>query len=170
MIKKIVSFFRGYLQVKIEGNALERFISQITNADIYLWDIKRIAKDHYRAKMYAEDFNRLRPLVKKRLCRVKILKKIGWHFLLVNMRKRLYLVIGLIIFISIIWVASSFLWFINIQGIDKINREEIVNILNENGVRPGVLKKSVDLEACERLCGSRNRVLSGLTLVGKVPG
>ncbi len=150
MIEKIMDFFRGYLIIEIRGNALERFITQIIESGINLENVERLKKDYYRAKIYAGDFNRLRPLVRKRLCTVRILKKKGIKFILAKLKKRFLLVLGLTFFICVLWLASSFLWFISIEGLDKIPEAKIYFILAKNNAQRGVLKNSIDLNVLEK--------------------
>ena len=76
MVERILVFIQGYLIIEIRGNALERFITQLIEENIKLWDIERKNKNLYRAKIYKNDFNKIRPIVRKRLCQVKVLKKI----------------------------------------------------------------------------------------------
>ena len=151
MIKKINYFFQGYLLIVIRGNALERFIDQIVNSGIALWDLETINSNYYRAKIKVCDFNGLRPLVRKRLCRVKIINKMGFPFILLKIKKRSYLIIGLIFFITIFFTASSFVWIITIEGLETISEDEVYQVLIKLGIKPGTLKASVDLPYIERI-------------------
>lgn len=150
MIKTIIRFYKGYLVIEIRGNALERFINQIINQGIYIWDLNRIRKDYYLAKIYREQFNLLRPIVRKRRCRVKIKKKIGLPTLLRTMKRRAFLIVGLLIIFLIFHIGSSFIWFINIDGLDEIDSSSIYNIIKESGISRGVLKSSVDIKHLEK--------------------
>ncbi len=145
-----MDFLKGYLVIEIKGNALERFITQIIESDIRLQNVKRIKKDYYKAEIYASDFKRLRPLVRKRLCTVKIVHKRGLIFLLAKLKKRFLLVLAIIFFISVLWLASSFLWFISIEGLDKIPEARIYFILAKNNAKKGVMKTSIDLDSLEK--------------------
>lgn len=149
MISGLVRFFRGYLLVAVYGNALERFISQLINAGIVLWDVEKISDDYYRVKMNISDFNKLRPILRKRMCRVEILRRHGFPFLLQRARRRIFFVFGLVLFFLLIWVASSFVWFIDFQGLDEISEETLLTILEEHGVERGSIKNKIDLSELE---------------------
>ncbi|MDI3547719.1 MAG: hypothetical protein PWR10_1371 [Halanaerobiales bacterium] len=150
MIINLLRFFRGYLLIEIRGNALERFINQIIELEINLWDLQRIKKDYYLAKIYINDFKRLRPLVKKRMCWVKILDKRGLPFIISGAQKRLFLLSGLILFLLILYLGSSFLWTIEITGLEKIPENKINQLLRDSGIRPGILKREIDTAELEK--------------------
>lgn len=150
MIKYLNRFIKGYLVIDITGNALERFINQMIAPGIFIWDLKRIEKSHYRASIYAIDFNKLRLLVRKRKCQVNIVKKKGFPFLCFKIYKRKFLLLGFLIFIILFYAASSFLWFIRIEGLETIDRENIINILEHNGIKPGIYKGNINPIDLER--------------------
>ena len=149
MINKIIYFLRGYLLISIRGNALERFIDQIINSDIVLRNLKRVRRDYFRAEIEIEDFAKLRPLVRKRLCKVRIIKKIGLPFIVKRARMRIFLLTGFLIFILIFWLGSSYLWFIEIDGLEHINKYKVINHLNNYGIEAGAKKENINLNNIE---------------------
>ncbi|QTL97967.1 sporulation protein YqfD [Iocasia frigidifontis] len=150
MLKYLIRFIKGYLVIDITGNALERFINQMIALDIFIWDLRRIKKSHYRAKIYTVDFSKLRLLVKRRKCRVNIVEKKGLPILFFRTYKRKFLLIGFLIFILLFYAGSSFLWFIEIEGLETIDREDIINILEHNGIKPGIYKRNINPIDLER--------------------
>ena len=151
MLKKILCFFRGYLIIDIRGNALERLISQLIAAGINLWKIERIKKSYYRARIYAEDFKEIRPIVRKRLCNISISEKKGLPFLSNILKKKYFLFIGFVLFLLIFYLASSFMWFIEIDGLKEIPQKDVYRVLNGIGIKPGILKSRVDINAVEKI-------------------
>ena len=63
MITKILHYWKGYLKIDIRGNALGRFISQISDMGILLWKIEYLTYDNYRACIHKDDYNKLDPCV-----------------------------------------------------------------------------------------------------------
>ncbi|MFW6305811.1 MAG: sporulation protein YqfD [Bacillota bacterium] len=159
MVKNIFRYWMGYLEVEITGNALARFINQMNDVDINIWNLKRIRHDYYRACIYKSDFNKLRAILRKRKCHVKILNKYGFPFLLLKVRRRFFLLIGIIIFLAIFYFGSSFLWFYKFEGLDNISADEIKMILEEEGISRGILKKEVDTDFIENIIKQKiNRI------------
>lgn len=164
MIKKIFQFWQGHLEVEIRGNALARFINQVNELDIRLWNIKRINYDCYHAYIYKDNFNKLRPLLRKRKCQVKIIKKRGLPFFLQKIRKRVFLFIGLILFLAIFYIGSSYMWFYEINGLENIKEDEIIELLNDIGLRRGILKNKIDTLALENYLQKENSKISWVNI------
>ncbi len=158
MIKKLFRIFQGYLKIEITGNALARFINQINDMGITIWDLERIRYDHYQGCIYINDFNKLRSLLRKRKCQVRIITKKGFPFFLRKVWKRVFLLMGVVLFLLIFYFGSSFLLFFEINGLDKIEKQEIIDVLRNQGIKRGILKKDLDLASLERI------------LLEKVPG
>lgn len=158
MIRKPFRVFQGYLKIEIKGNALVRFINQINDMGIMIWDLERIRYDYYQACIYINDFNKLRSLLRKRKCQVSIISKNGFPFFLMKVRKRIFLLIGLILFLLIFYFGSSFLLFFETNGLDRIDKQEIIDVLRNQGIKRGILKRDIDLASLEGV------------LLEKVPG
>ena len=149
MITKILHYWKGYLKIDIRGNALGRFISQISDMGILLWKIEYLTYDNYRACIHKDDYNKLRPLLRKRKCQVRIIEKRGLPFFLLKIRKRLFLLTGIILFLVIFQLGASLLWSCEITGLENIEEEVIIKALKEAGIRKGILKKELDLRKIE---------------------
>lgn len=150
MIQAILNFIWGYLIIELKGNALERLLNRFSSSGIRLWDIQRI-KQGFRFKMMAKDFYRLRPLVRYRKCTARIYAKKGLPFLLYRSIHRKALFVGVVVFFVILKVLASFLWFVQIRGLEEIPREEIQQYLDAKGIHPGMLLKRIDVSGLERL-------------------
>ncbi|MFP4015430.1 MAG: sporulation protein YqfD [Halanaerobiales bacterium] len=149
MIKKIYRIWYGYIRIEIKGNALARFINQINELGIVIWDLERIRYDYYQGCIYIDDFNRLRSILRKRKCQVHILDKIGLPFFLKKVQKRIFLLIGLILFMGAFYVGSQFLWSVEIKGLQRLNEGEVLSVLLEQDIRRGLMKREVDIEFLE---------------------
>lgn len=143
---KIWNYFRGYVIIRVEGLTLEKFLNLATNENIYLWDIKRIEYTVIEGKVSIEGFKSLREIVKKVGCRVYIVEKRGFPFLLERLKRRKMLGFGFIIFIGLIFFLTSFIWNIEIIGNEKIKDEEIIIFLEEVNVSKGKIKQGLDVE------------------------
>lgn len=164
MIKKIFRVFQGYLKIKITGNALARFINQINDMGIIIWDLERISYDHYKACIYINDFNKLRSLLRKRKCQVSIIAKKGFPFFLRKVRKRIFLLMGVVLFLLIFYFGSSFLLFFETNGLDKIDKQEIIDVLRNQGIKRGILKKDIDLASLEQVLLEKLPAISWVNL------
>ncbi len=142
---RLFSFLRGYLIIKVSGFSVERFINLAMNRNIYLSDIKY--KDSYvLMKVSIKGFKHLKPIAKKTRCRIKIVKKCGLPFYVFRYRKRKILFFGIIFFILTIYMLSTRIWLINIDGLDRVYYQDLENYIKNEGIYLSAKKAKIDKE------------------------
>lgn len=141
---KTWNYLRGYVIIKVEGLTLERFLNLAADQDIYLWDIKRINYTLLEMKVSTKGFKALKEIVRKVGCRVEIVEKKGLPFIIYRLRNRKMLGFGILIFFSLILVLSSFIWSIEVLGLEKISKMDIIRVLEGENIRPGIIKYNID--------------------------
>lgn len=139
----------GYLLISLQGPGVAKLLNLTVKNRIFFWDL------HYKentvtVKIRPRDFKRLRPLLKKTGCRVKILQKKGILFVLLQGWRRKGLLAGIIFILLLPCLLSQFVWQINIQGNVEVESKEISAILENSGVHKGMLKNKIDPSGLER--------------------
>ena len=81
----------------------------------------------------------------------------GLPHLVKRILNRKFIILGVITFISLIYLMSSFILFIEIQGTKRLEDEVLKSQLADLKVRPGVLKSSIPLEKLEEIIIRKNR-------------
>lgn len=138
------NYFKGYVIIRVEGLTLEKFINLAINKDIYLWNIIRIDHTILEGKISIEGFKLLKEVVKKVGCRVYIIEKRGFPFLLEKLKKRKMFGFGFLLFIGLIIFLTSFIWTIEVSGNEKVPEEEIIQFLQNMDIKRGIIKYNVD--------------------------
>ena len=141
---RIKHFINGYVNITVEGYYIERFINICNTKKIELWNLKRKNSILLNASVDIARFKELRDVCKKTKCKIKINKKKGLPFTIKKYKKRKVFLILLLVLLLIIFILAQFVWNIEIQGADNIPREEILALVQENGLAVGKLKNSVD--------------------------
>lgn len=142
--KILMYYILGYASISVEGYFIERFINICISKNILLWNAKRKKTSFLFANIAIKDFKKIRKIAKTTKCHVKIEKKKGLPFLLYRYKKR-KIFIGLLIAILLgIFCLSNFIWNIEITGNTNITQEELLNNLNEYGLKTGMLKTKVN--------------------------
>lgn len=137
-------YLLGYATISVEGYFIERFINICISKNILLWNMKRKKSSFLFTNIAIKDFKKIRQIAKTTKCHVKIEKKKGLPFLLHRYKKR-KIFIGLLIAITlIIFGLSNFVWNIEIIGENNISKEELLNELNQYGLKTGILKTKVN--------------------------
>lgn len=143
-LKVLLNYILGYLNIEIEGYYIEKFINLCNNKKIALWNLKREKTTILNANIGITDFKEIRKILKKTKCRVKIKNKKGLPFIFNKYKKRKIFLLLLAICIATIIALSNFIWNIEITGTNKINNDEIMQILEETNFKVGTLKSKAD--------------------------
>lgn len=138
------NYFKGYVIIRIEGLTLEKFINLAINKDIYLWNIIRIDHTILEGKISIEGFKLLKEVVKMVGCKVYIIEKRGFPFLLEKLKKRKMFGFGFLLFIGLIIFLTSFIWAIEVSGNERVVEEEIIQFLQDIDINKGIFKYSID--------------------------
>lgn len=142
--KVLLAYFFGYLEIKVEGYFIEKFINNCLRDNIFLWNIKRKKSTIMTCNVGISDLKRMKKILKKTKCRIKIEKKKGLPFTFNKYKKRKIFILLIILISATIIILSNFVWNIEIEGTEKINKEELMQTLKQEGLSVGKFKPSLD--------------------------
>ena len=134
----------GYIRINVEGFYIEKFINICRQNGIFLWGIKREKASIIHTNISIKDFKKIKRITKQINCRVHIERKKGLPFFLDRYKKRKIFVIGLIAILLIIFGTSNFVWNIEVVGNEKINKDELIQELKEQGLEIGTPKRKIN--------------------------
>lgn len=140
----------GYVKVKLYGFSPERFMNLCGSRNIKIWGVENHGR-FYILYMSRRSFLRLKPIVKKTKTKVAILEKYGLPFFMHRYRKRKWFFAGILVFLTILYVMSLFVWEIRISGNYSKTSDGILKLLSEHHYEYGMRKSRVDCEAIEKL-------------------
>ncbi|MEG0351970.1 MAG: sporulation protein YqfD [Cellulosilyticaceae bacterium] len=148
MFVSLWNYLKGYVIVEVRGYSLEKFMNLALHTGIYFWDV-----EHRDGKLFIKTsikgFKALKPFVQKSRCRIKITKKIGFPFISFRYRKRSMLVMGSFLFIVLLYILTSFVWLVEVEGNSRINEVDIIETLAHKGYTTGKFKNGLDLRQAE---------------------
>lgn len=130
-----MSSLRGSVTLHVTGPQVEKFINVITEAGIVIWDV-RPAEGGASLKLLLNDFYALRPLLKKTGCRMRVTGRNGLPFLMARLWKRKFFGIGMLLFGITLFMLSTMVWSIRVEGNEKIATEDILAAARQEGVYP----------------------------------
>ncbi len=135
VFKILIRYILGYVNISIQGYYIERFINLCISNGIFLWNVKLKEMAFASANVGIQDFKKLKIYAKKTGCRIKLESKRGLPFLMDRYKKR-KIFFGVLILMALLFFAESrFIWNIEIRGIERINEEEIMQNLEEYGLK-----------------------------------
>ncbi|OME53680.1 MULTISPECIES: sporulation protein YqfD [Paenibacillus] len=130
-----LSSLRGFVTLHVTGPQVERFINFISEAGIMIWDV-RPAEGGASLKLLLDDFYVLRPILKKTGCRMHVTGRSGLPFLMARLWKRKFFGIGILMFGITLFMLSTMVWSIRVEGNEKIASEDILAAARQEGVYP----------------------------------
>ncbi len=142
--KILLAYILGYLEIKVEGYFIEKFINNCLKSNIFLWNIKRKRTTIMTCNIGVKDFKNIRKILKQTKCRIKIEKKKGLPFTFNKYRKRKIFALLIFIILIIIAILSNFVWNIQIEGTEKISKDELIQTLKEEGLSIGKFKPGIE--------------------------
>lgn len=142
--KILLAYILGYLEIKVEGYFIEKFINNCLKSNIFLWNIKRKRTTIMTCNIGVKDFKNIRKILKQTKCRIKIEKKKGLPFKFNKYRKRKIFALLIFIILIIIAILSNFVWNIQIEGTEKISKDELIQTLKEEGLSIGKFKPGIE--------------------------
>ena len=146
LFRKFICYLEGYVNIIVEGYYIERFINKCVSENIFLWNIDRPGECILEANVSVKDFKKIKQISKVTKCKMKISKKKGLPFKAHKYRKRKLFLILPIIFLIILFILSRFVWNIEVTGNTTISTDELIKIINENGITIGMPKDKVNTD------------------------
>lgn len=144
MIRRLWRVFRGYVVVKVKGTRLEGFLNRMAAAGIAVWDAERLSNGMLIARMCASGFKRTRHLSRRQGWQVFVVDRVGLPFLLARMARRKVLAIGAVAALVSLYVASGYIWFVQVDAEVEMPVERILAVASDAGLKPGVRSDGFD--------------------------
>ncbi len=139
----------GSVLIEVTGRRLEAFINLAAGRGIWLRDVQWLS-GALRCWVRAEDFRRLRPVVRRSGCRVHILSRRGALFYWRALFRRRSMLVGLVVCLLLVAASSSVIWTVEVEGLQEREPEEVLEAARRLGVAPGVPVFGLDLQAIAR--------------------
>lgn len=144
-------WLRGQIQILVQGD-VERFL--------HLAAVERLALRHVirqtnglTARVQAKDGAKLRRVLRGAHCTLRILDRRGLPFLLAFLARRPILPLMAACLAAALFLVSSLIFQVEVTSIEPLpasDRQQILAVAAENGLRPGRFIHQVDLEYCQR--------------------
>ena len=143
LIKIIFNYIIGYIRISVEGYYIERFINICRNNKITIWNLKRDKNVKLELNIGIRDLKKVAKIAKQTKCKLKITRKRGLPFVFNKYKKRKLFFVFLIVLISILTIASNFIW--NIEIIEENEKmENIYQDVVESGLEIGKMKTKIN--------------------------
>ncbi|WEK53050.1 MAG: sporulation protein YqfD [Candidatus Cohnella colombiensis] len=131
-----VSTLRGFVWVKLLRGDSEKLLNEATAAGITLWNIAFTPQGEMTFGVSIPDFFNLRPLLKRCGGRTQIISRHGLPFRMARLARRKVFAIGMLGFVVALFILSSFIWNVRLEGDSLIPEEKIRQAMAAEGIVP----------------------------------
>ena len=145
--KILFNYILGYVNIKIEGFYIERFINICKSKNILLWNMKREKSSILYANIGINDFKIIKSIAKTSGCNIKLNKKMGLPFIFNRYKKRKMFFILLLFVLVVLLISSNYIWNIEVIGDNAIDKNEIIKELKNKGLSVGMAKNKIDVKS-----------------------
>lgn len=129
-------FWQGYCELKITGKQIEQLLNLAVQNNLQIWNVRMIGSETAEMAVSIDSFFQLRPLLRRTGCRMHVLRRHGAPFFASKMWTRKFLLVGLIVFISMLATLSSLVWQVKVEGNVKITTARILEVAKQQGIYP----------------------------------
>lgn len=161
---KGVIWVKGEVVVEVRGGSPEELVNKCMAGGLSLSSIAWTSHDIMRFTVSVSDFFRLRPYLKETSCRIHIVSRQGLPFLLRRAERRIGFAAGLAFFFVLLFLLSSLVWSVDVEGNTRLTREEVLNAAKGEGLYP--MQWSFRLQDADVLSKRLVSALPGTTWVG----
>lgn len=149
MFKKIINRIRGYVLIEISGIQKDRFINICSKKHILLRDMEKKGEKIYAYVSYKE-YKVCQEYVKKTKTDIKVVKCFGLPFFIIRYRKRYGFIAGILLYFSMIYVFTMYIWDIEVSGDSVYTGEQIEKDIRDNYVDIFTKKSDINCDELEK--------------------
>src|SRR5690625_4369526 len=149
MIRRFWQFVLGYIVVTVKGRQTERFLNRMAEAGIYVWEVESLSTGMLVARMEATAFKRARALCRRQGWQISIVDRFGFPFVLARLWRRKGLFLGGLAALGCLYIASGYIWFVDVEGTEDRLAREVVAVAEKAGLKRKVRAQSFDPKAVQ---------------------
>lgn len=146
----------GRITVEIKLLNPDRILNIFWNRNINIYKINKKNISTMMLDIDYINYDEVYEVIKALGGKISIVKRKGSIFFLRDLKGRISLVIGMLLFLMTIFLLSNYIWAIDIKVKDNISPFEIRQQLKEIGIRPGIAKKDIVVEDIEKKLENAN--------------
>lgn len=162
----MVDWMKGRVEVELHGGDVARFLNEVLSAKLALANIRWTSSEVVRFEVSLAQYFALKKYIRVAGSKMRLIRKEGFPFLLNRIEKRIWFSVGVALFFSIIFVLSSLVWTVEVEGNERIPKDEIIAAAKAEGLYP--LQWSFRLQDTDIISKSLVNAIPGTNWIGVV--
>ena len=148
-IVMFLRWLRGCVKFRAEYGPVERLISLCAKNHILMWKCRKT--DHvFTGHTTVNGYRRMHHLAREAGVRTRVIERHGLLFVIHRYRKRAGILAGAALCAAFLIMMQQFVWVIEVQGCKDLEPQQMVNALEQLGVKRGSWKRSIDQSEIKR--------------------
>lgn len=148
MLKEVLCWYQGYVEIELCGYNPERFVNLCRNKGILLWDV-HVEREQYFGKISLNNYWNIKKIAIKTHIIPLIRKRCGFPFWLKRVEKRKGMILGFTSGLLLIYLLSIHVWDISFVGQSLYTEERMLKFLSDMQVYVGMTTRKVDCQKIE---------------------
>lgn len=140
-----MEFKNGTIIIEIQSLKPEKFINAMWKNNVCVRNITRKNLTTIVITVNLKDYYKIKSICDRSNSKMKIIGRKGFAFLIIRMKRRIALIVGIISFVCIIYYLSTFIWGIQINVDKNLTPYEIRQELVSYGIKPGIRKININV-------------------------
>lgn len=133
---RITNYCAGFLLLRITGQKRAAFVSECARIGIPQWAVKYCGGQVLLCSSI-RGFLLMRKPARKYRCQVEVLSRKGVPFLLQKARRRLFFSLGALLFAALLWLLTSIVWRVEVEGSRKVVSADVLRVVRQAGLDVG---------------------------------
>lgn len=145
IIDKLWKYLTGYVIITIKGFNTTKLINKAVKNKIGFSNLNTDSVKTRTAVSY-KDYQKLNELNALYKCSITTDREIGLNFIFKSIIKNHFFVLGMFVFVFILYFLSSRVWLIDISGNTKLTDSQIIEVCSQKGINTGININKIDLK------------------------
>ncbi|WP_458463023.1 sporulation protein YqfD, partial [Paenibacillus sp.] len=117
---------RGAVRITVTGGDIETLINMVAEQGLEVWNLRAHVGRVAEMNILLPHFFRLRPVLKRTGCRVKVTHRSGFPFFAARLLRRKFFLGGMLFFVAALFALSSMVWSVEVKGNVTIPTDEVL--------------------------------------------
>lgn len=158
-----LQYVRGIVTVKLVSGDADAFLREAV-PKLELWDIGYKPGGYLVFRVTVPDFFRMRPALRHAGARIRILDRSGLPFQMARLSRRKTFAAGMLGFVAALFVLSTFVWDVQVEGTERIPAEQIRQAARAEGIYP--FQWSLRMKPSSELASQLAQRIPGVSWIG----
>ena len=137
-------------KLSVVGNNLQNFVNALINRKIQIYNAQIVDNVLY-FEVQSSNVNKILTLFQKSNYEITILKSPLYKTKKEFFIKNLGIILSICLFFISCYTYTQHIWQYRIYGTENIDSNSIIQVLNDNGIKIGLNKRSIDTNNIERI-------------------